>query len=180
MNASHEIKPNLYLVGFMGTGKSAVCRNLAPVLGLEFVDLDLCIEQNAGQSISAIFDEQGEQSFRLMERKFIESGHPDHGCVVSCGGGLIVQPGMVELLKSRGVLVCLFASVDTILGRTMNKKHKRPLLDVEDPAGRIRQLLEEREPFYRQAGAGVSTDNRSISEVTAHVARIYRQALGAS
>jgi shikimate kinase len=174
---AHRRKPsgsNLYLIGFMGVGKSVVGRALARHLGMHFIDADAAIEERAGMSIKRIFEEFGEAHFRDLERAFIESGHPQEGCVVSCGGGLPVQPGMQELLEARGIVVCLFAKVETIIARTLGNA-KRPLLNVEDPELRIRTLLAEREPVYLKAGIGVTTDGRSIADVVKNIARIYRR-----
>lgn len=164
---------NLYLVGFMGTGKSAVGRRLADKLGYRFLDSDREIEQNEGRSITDIFAEDGEAAFREMERSFIESGHPQTGCVVSCGGGLVTGEGMPDLLRSKGFVTCLWASPETIHNRTKDSTH-RPLLQASDPLERIRFLLMEREPHYLSAGKLVSTDNRTLSEVTETVLRLYR------
>jgi shikimate kinase len=108
-----------------------------------------------------------------MERQFILDGHPAAGCVVACGGGLPIQPGMRELLLSKGIVVCLFASEETILERT-SRNNKRPILNVPDPAARVRQLLRERMPIYTSTGTGVSTENRAICDVVEHVVRVYR------
>src|SRR5690606_37996861 len=113
---------NLYLVGFMGTGKTTVSRIVAARLGYRWMDSDHEIERAQGRSIADIFATTGEAAFRQMERDFIESGHPTQRTVVACGGGLVVQPGMLELLKSRGVVVCLHATVETILRRTAGSR----------------------------------------------------------
>jgi len=165
---------NIYLIGFMGVGKSAVGRALAQELGYRFVDSDACIETQEGCAINDIFKNQGEAAFRSMERKFIEEGHPDRGCVVSCGGGLVIPEGMSELLMSKGVVICLFADEKTILERT-SRTQKRPLLAVEDPMLKIHQLLKERLPVYRATGTGICTENRSIREVAAHILRVYEE-----
>ena len=165
--------PNLYLVGFMGVGKSAIGRRLAKALGFRFLDSDREIERRAGMTIPEIFEQQGEAAFRKMELEFIEGGHPECSTVVSCGGGLVVQPGMDKLIKSKGEVFCLFASLETILERT-GRNTNRPLLNVDDPAKRIRELLAEREPIYRRVGTCISTEGRSIQEVARHVARSYR------
>ncbi len=123
---------NLYLVGFMGTGKSTVGRQVAKQLGFEFIDSDQEIERLQGKAVSRIFAEDGEPKFRAMEREFIERGHPARRCVVACGGGLVVPPGMLELLRSRGIVMCMHAPIDTILKRTLHATH-RPLLQVENP-----------------------------------------------
>lgn len=171
-------QPNIYLIGFMGVGKSAVGRNLARTLRMQFVDSDWAIEQVAGKPIAKIFEEDGEARFRQLEREFIESGHAESGIVVACGGGLPVQPGMSELLKEKGVVVCLFARPETIMERTIGNP-KRPLLNVENPKERIRALMEEREPVYMKTGIGVSTEGRGIAEVVNSIIRIYRRELKA-
>jgi shikimate kinase len=170
---NNRSQPNLYLVGFMGTGKSAVGRRVARQLGFDFVDVDRQLEQQAGRSIAEIFAKDGEACFRQMERDFIEKGHSTEGQVVSCGGGLVVAPGMREALLARGVVVCLFASVETILERT-GRNRDRPLLDAENPRARIEELLKARMPVYQSVGTGVCTDNRPIGEVVNHIVRVYK------
>ena len=166
--------PNLYLVGFMGAGKTVVGRAVAQKLDLTLIDSDQQIEAKAGMPITQIFATQGEAAFRRMEREFIEQGHPDHGCVVACGGGLIVQPGMLELVRSRGLIICLHASIETLLQRTAANRN-RPLLDVADHEARLRALFAEREPIYRSAGTMILTDSRPFHDIVAHVIRSYRR-----
>jgi shikimate kinase len=166
-------KPNLYLVGFMGVGKSAIGRRVARELGYRFLDSDHVIEKKEGKDIPTLFAELGEAYFRKLERSFIETGHPEEGCVVSCGGGLVVQEGMTDILRKKGVVVCLFASTESIVERTSRNKN-RPLLNVPDPAAKIRALLKEREPIYMAAGTCITTDGRSISEVVRHLIRTYK------
>lgn len=166
-------KPNLYLVGFMGVGKSAIGRRVSRELGMRFIDSDQVIEQEQGKKIPEIFASAGEPYFRKLERQFIENGHPESGCVVSCGGGLVVQPGMKELLKSKGIVICLFASAETIIERT-SRNQNRPLLNVADPAAKVRALLAEREPIYMDSGACITTEGRTIPEVVHHMVRSYK------
>lgn len=165
---------NLYLVGFAGTGKSTVGRHAARALGYTLLDVDHEIERAQGKPIPQIFAEQGEPAFRAMERAFIESGHPGHGCVVSCGGGLVVQDGMLALLKARGVVICLHAALATVLERTGRNNH-RPLLAGENREEKLRTLYAAREPIYRRTGTMVLTDSRPLREIVAHVLRVYRQ-----
>jgi shikimate kinase len=164
---------NLYLVGFMGTGKSTVGRQVAKQLGFQFLDSDHEIERLQGKLVTQIFAEEGEAKFRIMEREFIAQGHPSQKCVVACGGGLVVPPGMLELLRSRGIVMCLHAHIETILQRTMHATH-RPLLQVENPADRLRELYAQREEIYRRTGTMVLTDSRPLREIVAHVLRVYR------
>ena len=165
---------NLYLVGFMGTGKSTVGRQVAKQLDFGFLDSDHEIEHRHGKAVTKIFAEEGETQFRVMEREFIEHGHPAQRCVVACGGGLVVPSGMLELLRGRGIVICLHASIETILERTMHATH-RPLLQVENPGERLRQLYAQREEIYRRTGTMVLTDRRPQREIVAHVLRLYRQ-----
>jgi len=165
---------NLYLVGFMGTGKSTVGRAVAHKLGFNLLDSDHEIERQRGKTIPEIFAAEGEPAFRVMEREFVEHGHPAERTVVSCGGGLVVQPGMLALLKSKGVVVCLHASIETILARTSRHQH-RPLLLAENPEERIRMLYTAREPVYKQSGTVILTDARPLHDVAAHVMRAWRR-----
>lgn len=165
---------NLYLVGFMGTGKTTLGRAAAVRLGFRWIDSDHEIERQQGKPISQIFAEDGEPAFRAMERAFIADGHPAERQVVACGGGLVVQPGMLDLLKTKGVVICLHASIETILRRTAGNR-ARPLIDVEDPEKRLRELYAAREGVYRRAGTVVLTDGRPLSEIVQHVLRIHRR-----
>ncbi len=157
----------------MGTGKSALGRKLAEHWRMRYIDADAAIEQLEKKTISEIFEQEGEAAFRQKEKTFLESGHPAHGCVISLGGGAVCQEGVIELLRQKGVLLCLFASPETILARTRHCTH-RPLLNVPDPRARIEELLAQREPCYKRAGIGVLTDGRSMAELVQHIDRIYR------
>ncbi|HYC70184.1 MAG TPA: shikimate kinase [Opitutaceae bacterium] len=167
---------NLYLVGFMGSGKSTVGWQVAKALQYQFLDSDKEIEKAAGRPISEIFATEGEAAFRARERDFVERGHPAEGCVVACGGGLIVPDGMLARLRQRGIVVCLHAPLETILERT-SRNALRPLLQVADPMARIQQLFAQREPIYRAAGTVVLTDKRPLREIVTHVLRVYREEL---
>jgi shikimate kinase len=165
---------NLYLVGFMGTGKTTVGRAVAMRLGFQVMDSDHEIERERGRTVAQIFAGEGEAAFRALERRFIERGHPDRGVVVACGGGLVVQPGMLELLRAKGVVICLHATLDTVLQRTAQAR-TRPLLNVENPETRIRQLYAEREEIYKRAGTVILTDFRPLHDIMLHVLRAYRR-----
>jgi shikimate kinase len=165
---------NLYLVGFMGTGKTTVGRAVGHKLGFQVLDSDHEIERQQGKSIPDIFAQDGEPAFRAKEREFIEHGHPAERTLVACGGGLVVQPGMLESLKSRGVVVCLHASLETILARTARHRN-RPLLAVDNPEDRIRTLYAAREPIYKKSGTVILTDSRPLHDIVAHVMRAWRR-----
>lgn len=165
---------NLYIVGFMGTGKSTVGRGVARRIGFRLLDSDHEIERLEGCTIPEIFANKGEPAFRAMERAFIETGHPAERTIVACGGGLVVQPGMLELLRTKGVVICLHASLETVLERTQRHRN-RPLLEVEDPMARIRQLYAAREAIYKRSGSLVLTDSRPLNDIVAHVVRVWRR-----
>lgn len=165
---------NLYLVGFMGTGKTTVARAVGQKLGFQVIDSDHEIERLKAKTIPEIFAAEGEPAFRILEREFIERGHPENRTVVACGGGLVVQPNMLALLKSKGVVVCLHASLETILARTARHRN-RPLLAVENPEERIRTLYAAREPIYKQSGTVILTDARPLHDIVAHVIRSWRR-----
>ncbi len=159
----------------MGTGKTTVGRHVAQRLGFKCADSDHVIERKAGKPIAQIFAEDGEAAFRRLEEWFVEEGHAPEKLVVACGGGLVVQPGMLEKLSARGVVVCLHASIETILARTKRVGSVRPLLDVEDPEARARALYAEREAIYRSAGTVILTDSRPMADISAHVIRVWRR-----
>ena len=142
--------------------------------GMRFLDSDEVIARGAGKPVAEIFAQEGEMEFRRMEREFVERGHPERGCVVALGGGTVTQPGIIETLREKGVLVCLMASVETILARTKNNP-SRPLLNVPDPAARVRELLAEREAYYQRAGTCIATDGRGLGDLLTHLDRIYRR-----
>jgi shikimate kinase len=165
---------NLYLVGFMGTGKTTVGRAVGAKIGFNVLDSDHEIERARGKSIPDIFAQDGEPAFRQFEREFVEHGHPAERTVIACGGGLVVQPNMLELLQSKGVVVCLHASIETILARTARHRN-RPLLEVDNPEERIRTLYAAREPIYKKAGTVILTDSRPLNDIVAHVIRSWRR-----
>jgi shikimate kinase len=173
-HAMNATAVNLYLVGFMGTGKTTVGRAVAQKLGFHLLDSDHEIERKQGKSIPDIFANEGEAAFRVMEREFIEGGHPAERTVISCGGGLVVQQGMLALLKTKGVVVCLHASIETILERTARQRN-RPLLAVENPDERVRILYAQREAVYKQAGTVILTDARPLNDIVGHVMRAWRR-----
>ncbi len=178
MSSKKKERPNLYIVGFMGTGKSSVGRLVGDKLGMISIDSDSEIENSVGWPISEIFQKLGEARFRELELDFIVEGHPDSGCVVACGGGMVTQPGLAELLNRKGVVVCLYASVQTILKRTSINQN-RPLLNTSDPAKRIRNLMLERKAAYEKCGSRISTDNLDIQEVADCVSEVYSDRIGA-
>ena len=168
---------NLALVGFMGTGKSSVGQLVAAQLHFRFVDTDELIEARAGKTISAIFAEQGEPQFREHERAVVDDLKSFHRTVIATGGGLVMNENNLTSLRTHALVICLWASPESIWERVRHQTH-RPLLQTPDAPARIRQLLAEREPFYRRADVLVSTELRSVKEVVHHVVHQFRLARG--
>lgn len=166
---------NLALIGFMGVGKSSVGRQVARVLGYEFVDTDDLIEQRAGCRIPEIFARQGEPAFRAMERDLVAGMGSWRQKVIATGGGLGANPEHLASLKTHALVICLWATPETIWKRVRHQSH-RPLLQGPDPEARIRALLESRAPVYRQADVLVNTEHRESREVAEHVLHQYQQA----
>lgn len=155
---------NLALVGFMGTGKSSIGRVAAEQLHFEFVDTDELIENNLGKTIAQIFADEGEASFRKHEQNIVAELAGRRNLVISTGGGLVVNPDNLASLKTHALVVCLWASPEIIWERVRPQTH-RPLLQTPDPLGKIRKLLSQRAPFYRDADVLVNTDLRPPKEV---------------
>lgn len=178
VNETRAIR-NLALAGFMGTGKSAVGRQIAVELGFPFVDTDELIEARAGKRITDFFAQDGEPAFRKIESEVVAELAQRRGAVISTGGGLIVDPANLASLKAHAFVVCLWASPEMIFERTRHASH-RPLLQTADPLARIRELLAAREPAYRQADVLLNTEFRSIKEVTQQVLHQFHAARRAS
>jgi shikimate kinase len=159
---------NIALIGFMGVGKSSVGRLVAAHLHFDFVDTDELIEQRAGKSIGAIFAQEGEAAFREMEQRLLGEMAGWRRRVIATGGGMAASEADLCSLKQQALTVCLWASAEAIWARVRHQTH-RPLLQDPNPEEKIRSLLAERSPFYRQADVLVNSEMRSIREVAQQV-----------
>ena len=145
------MKTNIALIGFMGTGKTAVGRALAKKLNKQFVELDSLIEKKAGKSIPDIFQQEGEIAFRELEIETAREVAQGKNMVIACGGGIILNKINIDRLRQEAVIVYLTASSGVILKRTARDGTRRPLLEVADPTLTIRELLKFRKPCYERA-----------------------------
>ena len=162
---------NVYLIGPMGSGKTAVGRQLAKLLRLTFHDSDAEVERRTGVDIPYIFEREGEAGFREREREVIDALTQLDGVVVATGGGAILHPDNRAHLASRGHVVYLKTSVEQQLERTKHGR-QRPLLYTEDPARRLRELMEQRAPLYESiAEITVETDGRHVRAVAEEIAQ---------
>jgi shikimate kinase len=160
------MKNSIALIGFMGTGKTAVGRILAGKLGKEFIELDALIEQAAGKPIPEIFRRDGEIAFRELEIAAVKEVAGRANAVIACGGGVVLNTINIDRLREGCVIVCLTASPLAILRRTSGDGGGRPLLAVPDRLRQIQGLLKSRRPFYaRAADIAVATSRRSAGAV---------------
>ena len=164
-------KGNIFLVGPMGAGKSTIGRQLAANLRMEFEDSDQEIQRRTGVAIPVIFEYEGESGFRVRESKVIDELTREEGIVLATGGGAVLDPENRRYLASRGFVVYLHCSPEQQYERT-SKDRNRPLLQTDDPLARLRQLMVERDPLYRQtADLVVSTEKRSAAAVSREISR---------
>jgi shikimate kinase len=160
---------NLFLVGPMGAGKSAVGRQLARFLHMDFFDSDEEIESRTGVDIPFIFEKEGEAGFRTRESKVIDELSARQGIVLATGGGVVVDPQNRSHLGARGFVVYLHTTVDQQLDRTQRGRH-RPLLENGDRREILEELMQIRDPLYREiADMIVETDGRRVKEVAAEI-----------
>jgi len=142
-------KPNVFLVGPMGSGKTTIGRLVADKLGLAFHDCDHELEQLTGASVNLIFDVEGEAGFRERESQMLQRISALQGVLVSTGGGVVTRPENRTLLKNRGLVVWLKTTVDQQLKRLSHDK-SRPLLQTPDRKQKLERLAEERNPLYQE------------------------------
>lgn len=163
---------NIVLVGFMGTGKSAVGKLLAGKLNKDFVELDDMIEKKEKMPIKEIFEKKGEAYFRKLEKEAVKEASQRQGLVISAGGGAIIDEENFKNLKKNSVIICLEASPEVILRRTKGNTC-RPLLNVSDPKKEIEDLLKKRAPYYKKADLSINTDKLTIEEVVEKIICLY-------
>ncbi len=159
---------NIVLIGFMGTGKSTIGKLLAKQLDFQFVDVDAGIEQQAGKSITQIFQSEGEGHFRRLETEFAEKLSAEDCQVIATGGGFVLNPQNITVLKSQGFIIALQALPQVIYERIKAEKH-RPLLAVSDPLTKISQLLMERADKYQDADLIIDTDGKTPVDIAAEI-----------
>lgn len=153
---------NIYLIGFMGCGKSSVSRFFAREYKMQMVEMDQRIEEEEGRTISGIFAESGEEYFRKLETGLLIRLGEKKRHVISCGGGAAMREENVAEMKKNGRIVLLRAKPETIYERVKDS-HVRPLLEGNMNVEYIRELMEQRRPKYEAAAdIAVDTDGKSI------------------
>ena len=162
-------KRNIFLIGPMGAGKSTIGRQLAQMLGMEFMDSDSVIEKRAGADIDWIFDVEGEAGFRKREERIINELTQGQGVVLSTGGGSILSKDNRNVLSARGIVIYLETTIDKQFERTQRDK-KRPLLQNDDPRKTLEELAKIRNPLYEEiADITLQTDDQAAKLVATNI-----------
>jgi shikimate kinase len=159
------MKTSIALIGFMGTGKSAISKMLADRLGKILVEADSLIAEKAGKSIPEIFEEDGEIAFRELEINVIKQIASGNNQVIDCGGGVVLNRINIDRIKQNAVVVWLIASPEVVIKRTNRNQYKRPLLRGKTDVGLIKQMICSRE-FYYQSAADVKIDTSDLDIAT--------------
>jgi shikimate kinase len=159
---------NIILTGFMGTGKTAVGRELSRLLNMNLIDVDTEIEKSQRMTINEIFKQFGEPKFREIETEMIRKLSKQKDVIISTGGGAVLRQENMDVLRKQGVIICLMASPETILKRT-SRNTNRPLLQVEDPFGKIQELLNFRKPFYKKADIIINTEDKTPLQIAEQI-----------
>jgi shikimate kinase len=159
---------NIILTGFMGTGKTAVGKELAQLLDMKLIDVDTEIEKTEKTTIDEIFRQSGEQRFRDKETDMIKAVSRNKNVIISTGGGAVLKKENMDILRENGVIICLTATPETILQRT-GANSNRPLLQVENPFKKIKELLDFRKPYYEKADILIDTDDKNPLQIAREI-----------
>jgi shikimate kinase len=167
---------NIVITGFMGTGKTTVGKMLAEDYGLGFVDTDELIEKKAGdRRISEIFEKSGEAYFRKIEKDVIRDVSLRENVVISTGGGATADKENLSLFKKKSIIICLTARPEVILERIRKEEGIRPLLSVEDPLKRIKDLLDIRREAYMKSDIIIDTSDLTPGEVAERIKALLKE-----
>jgi shikimate kinase len=171
------VKRHVVLIGLPGSGKTTVGKLAAERLHAPFVDIDAVIARKEGKPILMIFAEQGEGAFRAMEQREMGAALDAEASIIAPGGGWAAQPGALDLTRGRALVVYLKARAETASKRA-EPEGNRPTLLGEDPLGRMRTLLHDREAAYKLADVTVETDRMTVDQVTAELVRLAQMQAG--
>lgn len=160
----------IYLIGFMGTGKTSTGKELSKLFNEKLLDTDELIVKEQKKTIPEIFDEAGEKGFREIETGVFKNlSEKNDSCVISCGGGAPLNPVNVSYMKKNGTVVRLTATASTVYDRVKDDTG-RPLLRSEDPMKRITELMSEREGAYSKAAdLTIETDGKTPEQVALQI-----------
>jgi len=168
------VKQHVILVGLPGSGKTTVGRRAAELLSAEFIDIDEAVETETGRSINTIFADSGEAEFRRLERAAMQRALSGPAHLIAAGGGWIVQPGNLDAARESGARVLYLRISAAVAAHRIGNDGARPLLAGPNPAGRLRALLAEREPWYRNADFEIAAE-ADVETVAAEVALLLNR-----
>lgn len=167
------MKKHIYLIGFMGTGKSTVSRRLKNLMKVNEIDMDAAIVRENEMSISEMFEQFGEPYFRQKETAMLYKLARRHPAIVSCGGGTVLRRENVDVMKKSGIIVLLTASPETVFERVKNGR-ERPILNGHMNVEYIKELMEKRREIYENAcDVKISTDGKTPEEIAKEILKIY-------
>ncbi len=168
-----EKEAALFIIGFMGVGKTSVAREIGEKSGFDVIEMDEKIEEEQGMPIAEIFSEHGEQYFRGLETEFLKSLVKEDGCVVSCGGGTVLRAENIVRMKGLGKIVLLTAKPETVYERLQGEAEERPILSGRFTPEGIANLQEERREYYMEAqDVTIATDDRTIADIANEIINI--------
>lgn len=166
-------KSNVYLVGLMGSGKTSIGKILAKKMGMNFIDLDNEIIKDQQCSISEIFDRFGEEKFRHLENKKLLSTLEIDNCVISTGGGIIMDQDNIKIMVENGSIIHLDIDLEIQLLRIKNKKNRPLLRDKDDERKILVKMRKERDHIYKKIAIGsVNTSNKKRNDIVSEVVNI--------
>lgn len=167
-------RSNIILIGFMGTGKTAIGKRLAQTMGKQFIDTDKEIEKVTGMTISQIFNRHGEIRFRSEEKLAVKKACSRSNAVIATGGGAVIDDDNIKMMKSCGRILCLTARPEVIQAR-IKRKDNRPLLQRDKSLERINDLLTDRKVYYKKCAEGFfDTSDDEHEQVVEHIITFLR------
>ncbi len=155
---------NIFLIGMMGSGKSQAGPNLAKILKYSFVDMDEVIEKATDQTITNIFEQEGEEAFRDVEKKVLQGISQHHSLVIAAGGGVVTLPENWGILH-QGIVIWLDLDINRSIKRLKNDNNKRPLLNSNDLNKTFNEIYEKRKPLYLESDLRIEVEDQSPYEV---------------
>lgn len=168
----------IYIIGFMGAGKTTVGKRLAKKIKFTFIDTDVYIEKKQNKTIKCIFEENGEEYFRNLEKKAIKEIQNLNGnFVISTGGGLPIFNDCIDEINNSGISLWLRASFETIINR-VNKDQSRPVLKSAGSQQNIKNILDNRSEIYKKAQYIIDVDNKDIESIVTEILKISKVGLG--
>ena len=160
---------NIVLIGFMGVGKTTIGQLLAEKLSVAFFDTDKIIEQNMNMTVSEFFEKLGEKEFRKYETEVVELLSNTEGCVISCGGGIVLNKTNMNILSKNGIIVYLKANIDTIVKRVSSDRTRPIIAAMENPKKEIELLFNKRKNFYENNNFSFDTDSLTPEQISDNI-----------